>query len=259
VISSARDPRDVHANGSHDGSQDGDHDGDGSDHDGDGKDANGASPSVDHGSVEHGADWLAACPQRQYFKGEIIPLSSVSIWQVQQGLVKLTTMSESGEEIVIGLVAPGAVFSPHMASLATYQAIALSDASLVQYTIDDLSANVWVNHVLPKLIYRLQQTEALLAVLGRQRVEERLVQMLLLLQKEVGEPQPDGSTRLMVRLTHEDMADICRTSRSTVTRMLGKLQRQGKLRSDEANHLILLPALAGGEKRHQTGSKVSLG
>jgi CRP-like cAMP-binding protein len=45
---------------------------------------------------------------------------------------------------------------------------------------------------------------------------------------------------LNIRLTHQDLAAVCSTTRVTITRMLGKLQEEGKIVIDYKNHIILL-------------------
>ncbi|MCA1995203.1 MAG: Crp/Fnr family transcriptional regulator, partial [Coleofasciculus sp. S288] len=93
--------------------------------------------------------------------------------------------------------------------------------------------------LLPKISDRVRQTEALLAISGKRQIQERLYHLLLWLKQEVGQPIPRG-TRLKVRLTHQDLADACCTTRVTVTRLLGKLQRKGMIAIDAKNHICLL-------------------
>jgi len=69
-------------------------------------------------------------------------------------------------------------------------------------------------------------------------VQDRLNSLLAMLEQEVGQPVAQG-TRLRVRLTHQDFASACCTTRVTVTRLLGKLQRQGTIVVDAQNHLII--------------------
>jgi CRP-like cAMP-binding protein len=81
------------------------------------------------------------------------------------------------------------------------------------------------------MVRRLRQMEAILAIAGQRRVDDRLYQLLLLLQQEFGQPVVEG-TRLNIRLTHQDIANAICTTRVTVTRMLGKLQQQGLIGRD---------------------------
>jgi len=178
-------------------------------------------------------------PKHIFLKGEIIPLKSQIIWQVSKGIVKLTTMSENGEEVLVGLAGPLMPFGHELTSLQTYQAVALSEVELVCFSITNITASPSLaQSVLPQIKQRLRQTEALLAISGQRRVKDRFLQLLQLLKQEIGQ-NVDKGTRLSVRFTHQDLADACSTTRVTITRVLGKLQEQGRIIIDSKNHIIL--------------------
>lgn len=175
----------------------------------------------------------------KYSKGEIISLGWQSIFCVRRGLVKLSTHCEAGEEVLVGLAGEGMVFGSSLTSLHTYQATAMSNIELASITLAEILASPIICHaLLPKINQRLRQTESFLVVSGRRRVEDRFYHLLLLLKQEVGQPVAQG-TRLSVRLTHEDFASACCTTRVTITRLIGKLQKQGKITFDSKKHLIL--------------------
>lgn len=175
----------------------------------------------------------------QYSKGDMIEFEPQAIWLVVEGVVKLTTISERGEEMLVGLVGDSMVFGPSLTALQTYQAIALSDVKLALIPISEIAQSPKLAQaILSSLKQRLQQTESLLAIYGQIRVEERLNSLLMLLKQAIGQPVEQG-TRLRARLTHQDFASACCTTRVTVTRLLGKLQDQGKITQDAHNHLVL--------------------
>jgi PAS domain S-box-containing protein len=185
-------------------------------------------------------DLSLARPLHFYSKGEIIPLEPRTIWLVSQGWVKLSTVSERGEEVLLGLVGRQMPFGSGMTSLPTYQAIALSEeVQLVSIPMTEVDKTVRLSQsFLPKITQRLRQTEALLAISGKRQVKERLYYFLQFLKQEIGQPMSQG-TRLSVRLTHQDLADACCTTRVTITRLVGKLQQQGKIAFDSKHHMIL--------------------
>ena len=76
-----------------------------------------------------------------------------------------------------------------------------------------------------------------LAVYGQTKVVDRLQSLLRLLKQEIGQPVANA-TRLLVRLTHEDLATACCTTRVTITRLLTQLQQQKKLSVDSQHHLM---------------------
>ncbi len=175
----------------------------------------------------------------QHCKGETITLNQSEIFYVCQGLVKLSTFCETGEEVLTGLAGEKMVFGSSLTSLQTYQATALTDVELVSIDVGEIAQSPALSHVLlPKFNQRLRQTESFLAISGRQRVQERLHYLFLLLKQEIGQSIPEG-TRLNVRLTHEEIASACCTTRVTITRLLGKLQQEGVIRFDSKKHIIL--------------------
>jgi len=120
-----------------------------------------------------------------------------------------------------------------------YQATALSDVELTSIYVAEIAVNPMLSHILlPKINQRLQQTESFLVIVGKRRVEERLYHLLQLLKQQIGEPVPEG-TRLSVRLTHEDIASACCTTRVTITRLMGKLQQEGLITFDAKKYIIL--------------------
>lgn len=177
--------------------------------------------------------------KHSYLRGETIPLQPHTICLVNRGIVKLSTISASGEEVLLGVAGPNMPFGHDLTSLNTYQATALCEVELEYLPLNSVTANL---HVMAKFLSqvnrRLRQTEALLSISGQRHVKDRLYYLLLLLQQEVGQPVEQG-TRLSVRLTHQDLATACSTTRVTITRMLGKLQEQGKITMDSQNHIVI--------------------
>lgn len=178
-------------------------------------------------------------PLAHYSKGESIPLEPHTVWLVTDGVVKITTLSDRGEEMLVGLLGEPMVFGASLTALQAYQAIALSDVKLAAISLSEVAQSPQLAQALLRsLKQRLQQTESLLAINGHMHVEERLTSLLTLLKQTLGQPVEQG-TRLRARLTHQDFAQACRTTRVTVTRVLGKLQEQGTLAQDNKNHLVL--------------------
>jgi PAS domain S-box-containing protein len=174
----------------------------------------------------------------KYCKGESISLDLSTLLYVCQGCVKLSTVCETGEEVMVGLVGEGMVFGSSLTTLHTYQATALSEVELVSIHLAEIAASANLNHsLLPKINQRLRQTEFFLVIAGRRRVQDRFQQLLLLLKQEIGEPVAEG-IRLSVRFTHEELASACCTTRVTITRLMGKLQQQGQIYFDSKHHII---------------------
>lgn len=180
---------------------------------------------------------------QQYQPEDIIPLEAYPCSYVNKGIVKLTTLTEHGHEVLLGLVYPGMTFGSRFTSLSVYEAIALSDVELISIPLDEVNAMADSTPLLKFLFHktgqRLQQTEALLAVLGERDLETRLWRLLQMLEKAIGLPTTSGVC-LSVRLTHQDLANACCTTRVTISHLLGRLQRKGLITFDKQRHLVIL-------------------
>lgn len=180
-------------------------------------------------------------PLHFYAKREIIPLEPSSLWLVRHGMVKLSTMNENSDEVLLGLVGRSMPFGSGMTSLPIYQATVLSEsAELACISLSEIAASSHLMQaLLPQINQRLRQTETLLAISGKRQVKDRLDRLLQFLKQEIGQRVTQG-IRLSVHLTHQELADACCTTRVTITRLLGKLQKQGKITFDSKRRLILL-------------------
>jgi CRP-like cAMP-binding protein len=148
-------------------------------------------------------------------------------------------MSETGDEVLVGLAGPSMPFGSSMTSLPIYQAMALSqDVQLISISLQEIAASPRLTQsLLPKISDRFRQTELLLAISGKRQVRDRLYYLLLWLKQEFGQTVAQG-TCLSFRLTHQELADACCTTRVTVTRELSKLQQQGKISFDSKHHIV---------------------
>ena len=75
-------------------------------------------------------------------------------------------------------------------------------------------------------IYQLQE---LLVIRSCKRIEEMLLKLLTWLGKRFGEREEAGLI-FKLCLTHQDLAETLNTSRVTITRSMGQLERQGLIR-----------------------------
>jgi CRP-like cAMP-binding protein len=80
------------------------------------------------------------------------------------------------------------------------------------------------------LARRLSALEEELTELAGKSVPGRLVDLLGRLAREHGIAEPDGTLRIGLALTHQELADLIGTSRETLTKELGVLADVGLLR-----------------------------
>src|SRR5918992_1165040 len=81
--------------------------------------------------------------------------------------------------------------------------------------------------LLRQVAARLAAREALIDDLLSLDVKSRLAKALLGLAAGHGEPDPEGGTRIALRLTHRDLAGMVGASRENVSRALGAFRKRG--------------------------------
>ncbi|AFY71099.1 transcriptional regulator, Crp/Fnr family [Thalassoporum mexicanum PCC 7367] len=175
-----------------------------------------------------------------YSNGQTIPLYPDEILVVCRGIVRLGTLHESGDEVLLGLAGPSTPFGLPLTLISPYQAIAFSHVDIMRLSMAEIENVPSLSHGLFRhLCRRLQQTEAMLALVSNRRVVDRLRQFLLLLKDEIGQPRAND-TRLSIRLTHQNLATAIGTTRVTVTRALRQLQEEGMIKLDRRRHIVIM-------------------
>lgn len=170
--------------------------------------------------------------------GQFIEMPPQEVFIVCRGVVQLSTLYPNGDEGLLGLICPSMPFGKPFSFLNPYEAIALTDVVLMRVHIVELEQSPRLAQSLfRELMRRLQQAETLLAIAGYRRVDDRLRQLLDLLQQELGQVTPHG-TRLSVRFTHQQIAGLIGTTRVTVTRLLREFREEGWISVDPARHLL---------------------
>ncbi|MCM1981314.1 Crp/Fnr family transcriptional regulator [Lyngbya confervoides] len=160
-------------------------------------------------------------------RGEAIPLKEEDVWVVCRGVVQLSTLYPSGDEGILGLACASMPFGRPFTQVNPYEAVALSDVVLMRLHHMELEQSPRLaQSLMREMGRRIQQTEALLAMAGCRRVKDRLRQLILLLQQELGHVTPEG-IKLSIKLTHQQLASMIGTTRVTVTRLLMELKDEG--------------------------------
>jgi len=171
--------------------------------------------------------------------GSRVPLLRNHLWLVTRGMVKLSCITESGDDLVLGLAGPNEPFGEPLTNIDLYEAITLSDCDLLCLPIEEIEATPHLAVTLVKaMASRMRQSEALISLLGLRRIEERVRGFLELLAQDYGQPCEQG-LRLNLRLTHQDIASALSTTRVTVTRVLGLLKEEGWLMIDDQRQLVI--------------------
>ncbi|MFM2079713.1 MAG: hypothetical protein RLZZ219_395 [Cyanobacteriota bacterium] len=171
--------------------------------------------------------------------GSRVPLLRQHIWLVARGMVKLGCITESGDDLVLGLAGPNEPFGEPLTNIDLYEAVTLCDSDLLCLPLDEIASVPHLSVTLVKaMASRMRQAEALIALLGLRRIEDRVRGFLELLAQDYGQHCEQG-LRLSLRLTHQDIASALSTTRVTVTRVLGLLKDEGWLQIDGQRQLVI--------------------
>ncbi|MFM8976260.1 MAG: Crp/Fnr family transcriptional regulator [Vulcanococcus sp.] len=171
--------------------------------------------------------------------GSKVPLLRGHVWLVARGMVKLSCITEQGDDLLLAMAGPNEPFGEPLTNLDLYEATALTDSDLLCLPMDEVEATPHLAMTLVRaMTSRMRQSESLIALLGLRRIDDRVRGFLELLAEEYGQPCELG-LRLNLRLTHQDIASALSTTRVTVTRVLGMLRDEGWLHLDDQRQLVV--------------------
>jgi CRP-like cAMP-binding protein len=201
------------------------------------------TPARDTGRFDGFRDLLEASYQNNNLvhlsAGSSVPLLKNSVWLVVRGMVKLTAISIQGDELLLGLVGPSEPFGDPLSQVEAYEAVTLADSDLLCISCESIGRDPQLAvGLLQAVAQRYRQSEALLALLGLRRIEDRVRGFLELLSTSYGQPCDQG-LRLNIKITHQDIAAALSTTRVTVTRILGALREEGWLQIDGERRLVI--------------------
>lgn len=172
------------------------------------------------------------------------------VYFVKKGHVRLYKLAPDGRPFVVALLGPGNLFGETEAfstGTADLYAQALNDALLCAMTRPQLEELIrrkpeLAIKLVETLTARLREAEARLRELAHERVERRLLHLLLRLAEQFGRRRGELLC-LEIRLTHEELADMIGSTRETVTATLSGLARQGIVRSGRRDICLHLSRL----------------
>lgn len=150
------------------------------------------------------------------------------LYRVETGLLKLSLPVGAGRERILALAGPGDVLGALGPSGCTCTEDAEALSSSVRVSLLDGSADS--AHDL-RLAALASQAEHLRCSFedAEQPVPVRLVRTMLRLGERFGQQRSDGSVRLTLPLTHDNLAALIGAARETVSYELADLRRRGLL------------------------------
>lgn len=159
------------------------------------------------------------------------------VYFIKKGRVRLYKLGADGRLFVVAFLGPGNLFGEtevFSTGTADLFAQAADDAVLCAPTRAQLEALMrrqpeLAIKLVETLTSRLREAEQRLRELAHERVERRLLHLLVRLAGQFGSRHGDWLC-LEVRLTHEELAGMIGSTRETVTSTLSGLLRQGVIR-----------------------------
>jgi CRP-like cAMP-binding protein len=201
------------------------------------------TPSRDAAPPDGFRALLESCYRRRALvslpAGSSVPLLRQHVWLVVRGMVKLGAITIHGDDLLLGLAGPNEPFGDPLAGVEAQEARTLVPTDLLCLSSREIEQDpALAAALLQAVIQRQRQSQALLALMGLRRVEERVRGFLELLASDYGHPSDDGLC-LNLRLTHHEIASALATTRVTVTRVIGSLREEGWLRIDRQKRLVV--------------------
>ncbi|BDU50892.1 Crp/Fnr family transcriptional regulator [Haliovirga abyssi] len=182
-------------------------------------------------------------------KGEILFFEGDkgdSMYIIKSGKVKILKLSEDGREKILSILSEGdflgemALLDSEMRS-ATVEAMEEIELYAIYKTefLDFLKKNFSVTmHIIRTLSDRVRILNKKVEVLTFKDVYARFNETLKELSEKYGVVHK-GTIKLNINLTHKDLANMLGVTRETVTRMIGKLKREGILDIQDKKIIIL--------------------
>jgi CRP/FNR family transcriptional regulator, nitrogen oxide reductase regulator len=168
---------------------------------------------------------------------------------VVEGQVKMIKHSESGRETILATFGPGQVVG-EVGVLAgeTYPATAQALEPTITLSLSrDGYADLVRTHpalawaLIVELGRRLQSAHEKLRSFAVEKVERRVARVLLRMANTTGQRLHDGSVRITVPLTRQDIADMAGTVVETAIRTMSKFQKQGLIETRDGHIVLLQP------------------
>jgi CRP-like cAMP-binding protein len=182
------------------------------------------------------------------FQGEI----PRSVMVLQSGLVKVYGITTGGDQRTVTLLSAGdifpieCVFDKSRVSLYYYEA--LNDCGVLSLPKPDFLSALATDAALKDQVfqsYMAHYTSATMHIyaLEHSHAQEKLVYILQYLVARFGEKQADGLTKIELRLSHQDIAEMVGLTRETTAVELHRLKDKGLIDYQRFSYFVNVPLL----------------
>jgi len=178
----------------------------------------------------------------QAARGEVIWMDGSEIpyfGVVGTGFVKMVRSSAAGQELTAEIMGPGQSFGILGAIEGTGCPLSARAVSNLWYLrvskadfLEMYGQNVPLrDHLIRRTTLRLRGAIDMMSRMASGRVEHRIAAVLIQLAESYGVEEPDGSMRLEVPLSRQDLAELAGTTVETTIRITSRWTKQGVLKA----------------------------
>lgn len=166
------------------------------------------------------------------------------VYMLKEGRVRLSQLSPDGKEVTLDYLEPGAVFgalggeeAPEDVFAVAVENAYLCKVSRVEFERFIASRPQLMFGITKLLGLRLKKIQVRLQQLLFLDVRTRILTVLRELSEAYGEPVV-GGTRLRLRLTHQDIANLIGSTRETTSQAISELRSAGLLTFDKKHPIL---------------------
>jgi len=155
-------------------------------------------------------------------------------YRVDQGLLKVSTLSGSGGERILAIIGPGTIVGelalldegPRSASVAAVKDSELSFVTFAQFRSFAEAHPAVYQHLVRILAQRLRNANAALAAGSFLTLQGRVARALLDLAQAFGQDVGNGRVLVRQKITQSDLAAMAGIARENVSRILNEWKRR---------------------------------
>lgn len=188
-----------------------------------------------------------------YNKSELIYKKddlSKNFYLIKEGVVRISKLFQSGNEITLSLLKKGAIFG--ILSFLTdgnagesYYAYAFTRVKLEVAPLDSLNYEILKNKkIRSQLLQCFSQSilysENIIETLNESNKYKKLIRFLIFLSNEFGTLSLNGIL-INIEITHQSISECIGTCRLTITRQISKLKDQGLIKIKNKKILLVDP------------------
>lgn len=196
---------------------------------------------------------LARLGQRKRFaRGETVFSAgddAVACATLVSGAVKLSKIDAEGVERTLAIVHPAGFLARLFAATADCTATALTDSELCLFPTGLIERELrthpgLMERVLRATIEQLEESRALIDLIGRRDARARVAGLLLLFLEGSCEGEPRNGDSIEMPLNRGEMASLLGLTIETVSRQLSQLEAEGVLRRNGLRFIDILKIAA---------------